>query len=51
MNTSWLNNMTTLVCSACGHEWVQPSTTGNCPKCHSGSTAAVLSRVNHLPRV
>lgn len=51
MNTSWLNNMNTLACATCGHEWIQPSPTGNCPKCRSASTSIVLSRVNALPRV
>lgn len=51
VNTSWLNDMYTLLCMACGYEWIQPATTGKCPKCHSNRTEVVLSRVNALPRV
>jgi Zn finger protein HypA/HybF involved in hydrogenase expression len=51
MNTSWLNNMNTLECLACKHEWTQPADKGKCPKCYSNRTQLVLSRVNVLPRV
>jgi len=51
MNTSWLNNMNTLLCLKCKHEWIQPAKAGRCPKCHSDKTELVLQRVNELPRI
>lgn len=50
-STNWLNNMNTLTCGTCHHEWIQPSPSGRCPKCHSTTTTLVQSRVNALPRV
>lgn len=50
-DVAWLNDMNTLECSACGHEWIQPAKVGRCPKCHSMSTSVVQERVNVLPRV
>gem|GEM_PF-3605593 len=51
MNTNWLNNMKTLACLNCKHEWIQPSKVGKCPKCHSERTKLILERINELPRV
>ena len=51
ISTNWLNQMNTLRCEACQHEWIQPALVGKCPKCHSEKTKVIEQRVNALPRV
>lgn len=38
-------------CAACGHEWVQPSATGACPRCHAEQAKNLDTRINALRRV
>jgi Zn finger protein HypA/HybF involved in hydrogenase expression len=51
MDTSWLNQMISMFCHDCKHEWVQPGKTGKCPKCHSANTFVIAERMNELKRV